>query len=160
MLGDVDCGTAGHKGVTKYQTKQEALTAIEGFPLRPTILIDSGGGYQPYWALRESLEMNNGNLAHLERINRGLAFALKGDLAATDVARILRLPGTFNMKLVDIPRPVKIIWCEPDQVYSLDQLAEYEAKPQAQATEGRQGSQGEPGDMRPKPMRKQLWPMS
>lgn len=32
-FGDVDCGTAGHKGVTKYQTKEEA--PVEQAPGRP-----------------------------------------------------------------------------------------------------------------------------
>jgi len=144
-FGDIDCGTEGHEGITKYQTKAEALAVISAFPLRPTILVDSGGGFQPYWLFESPVTLNNGNLAHLERINRGLALALGGDVAATDAARILRLPGTFNMKLKGNPRPVKIVWCESEHVYSLEELAKYEEKPQAQAQERRQGHQGEAG---------------
>lgn len=142
-FGDVDCGTAGHKEATKYQTKAEALAAIAAFPLRPAILIDSGGGYQVYWLLREPVELNNANLSHLERINKGLAIALGGDVAATDAARILRIPGTFNMKLNGNPRPVEIVWCEPARVYDLAELARYEVKPQAQAQGKRHAPQRE-----------------
>jgi hypothetical protein len=142
-FGDVDCGTEGHKEATKYQTKAEALAAIEGFPLRPTILIDSGGGFQPYWLFREPVELNSANLPQLERINKGLALALGGDVGATDAARILRLPGTFNMKLKGTPRPVKIVWCEPKRDYVLAELAKFEAKPQAKAQDPRQVHQGE-----------------
>jgi putative DNA primase/helicase len=140
-FGDVDCGTVGHKGVTKYQTKAEALAAIKQFVLRPSILIDSGEGYQLYWLLQAAVDLNNGNLEYLERINRGLALALGGDVAATDAARILRIPGTFNMKLAGNPRPVKIEWYEPDRVYDLLELAKYEARDKAQPLKRGQGYQ-------------------
>lgn len=137
-FADVDCGAAGHKGAPKYQTKAEALAAIEAFPLRPSLVVDSGGGFQPYWLFRQPVKLDQESIAHLERINRGLALALGGDVAATDAARILRLPGTFNLKLAGNPRPVKIIWCEPGRFYDLAELARYEAKPQAQGQGRRQ----------------------
>jgi hypothetical protein len=144
-FGDVDCGTAGHKIVNKYSNKAEALAALERFTLKPSALIDSGGGYQPYWLLRAAVDLNNGNLERLERINRGLAVALGGDVAATDAARILRLPGTYNMKLAGNPRPVEIVWCDPSRVYDLAELAKYEAKPQGTGQGKRQAQQGGTG---------------
>jgi hypothetical protein len=142
----VDVGTAGHKAVSKYETKGEALAAIEAFPLRPSMLIDSGGGFQAYFLFREPVGLDKESIAHLEAINRGLSSALAGDVAASDVARILRLPGTWNMKLQGNPRPVKIVWCEPDRVYDLAELAKYEAKKgaAAQAQGRRQDHQGGP----------------
>jgi len=92
------------------------------------VLVDSGGGYQPYWLLREPVELNQETIARLEGINRGLALALGGDAAATDASRILRLPGTFNLKLAGNPRPVQIVWCEPDRVFDLAELAKYKAE--------------------------------
>jgi hypothetical protein len=139
---DVDVGVAGHKGATRYQTKDEARAAIEQFPLRPYLLVDSGGGFQSYWLFRESVELTQESIPRLERINRGLAQALGGDVAATDAARILRLPGTFNMKIPGKPRPVKIIWCEPDRVYDLADLGKYEAKSQGPSPESRSVHQG------------------
>jgi hypothetical protein len=139
LFCDVDCGPAGHKKAPTYQTKAEALAAIEKFPLRPTMLIDSGGGYQPYWCYREPIELTDGNLARVERINRGLAAVLGGDMAATDASRILRLPGTFNMKITGNPRPVGIVWCEPERAYDLADFARYEAKGKARAQEAPRG---------------------
>jgi hypothetical protein len=146
-FADVDVGAAGHKAASHYQTKAEALAALEAFPLRPSVLVDSGGGFQPYWLFREPVELNPETITHLEAINRGLVSSLGGDVAATDAARILRLPGTFNMKLAGKPRPVKIIWCEPDRLYDLAEFGEYAAKPQAPPQEGRQAHQkgGAPG---------------
>lgn len=143
-FADVDVGTAGHKGIAKYQTKEAALAAIKASPLRPSILNDSGGGYQPHWLLKEPLALTDGNLARMEHINRGLALAMGGDVGATDASRILRLPGTFNMKLAGNPRPVKIVWCEPERVYDLADFAEYEAQGKAQAQAP--GEAGKPGN--------------
>ena len=92
-FGDVDCGAAGHKAAPKYQTKVEALAAIEQFPLRPSILVDSGGGFQCYWIFQEPVHLLDKEIAKVERINRGLASALGGDVGATDATRILRVPG-------------------------------------------------------------------
>ncbi|MFZ5451386.1 MAG: DUF927 domain-containing protein [Thermodesulfobacteriota bacterium] len=147
-FADVDAGAAGHKQAAKYPDKAEALAAIEAFTLRPSLVVDSGGGYQPYWLFREPVSLIQGPqagtpalLARLEGINRGLALALGGDVVATDAARILRFPGTFNMKLAGKPRPVKIVWSEPDRVYDLADFAEYEGQGRKQRTAG--------GDARP-----------
>jgi hypothetical protein len=111
-FADVDVGTAGHKAASTYETKAEALAAIEAFPLRPTILIDSGGGYQSYWRFREPVHLaaagggTHPTIAQLEAINRGLSLALGGDVAATDAARILRLPGNLQHE-VDRPAPAR-----------------------------------------------------
>jgi hypothetical protein len=139
-FGDVDVGTAGHKAATKYKDKASALAVIERFPLRPSILVDSGGGFQPYWLFREPVSLTNGHFARLERINKGLSLALGGDVGVTDAARILRLPGTYNMKLAGNPRPVKILWHEPDRLYDLAELSRYEVKPKGKRESIREGA--------------------
>lgn len=143
FFGDMDAGVEGHRKAP-WKNKAEALAAIEQFPLRPTMLIESGGGFQPYWLLKSPLIMDNGNLRLTENVLKGLAQRLNGD--AMNVAQILRLPGTFNMKLADTPRPVKIVWIEPDRVYDLAELRQYEAKPKAQAQVRRHDPQGAAGD--------------
>lgn len=144
-FADVDVGTDGHKNPSKYPTKAAALAAIEQFPLRPSLLVDSGGGYQCYWLFSKPVRLSEKEIARLEGINKGLSLALGGDSAATDAARILRLPGTFNMKLAGNPRPVKIVWCEPERVYELMAFAPYVAQAQGQAPGRRQAHQGAGG---------------
>lgn len=141
-FADVDVGSAGHKNASKYETKDEARAAIEAFSLRPSLLIDSGGGFQCYWLYREPVRLSETEIAKVEGINRGLALALGGDLPATDASRILRLSGTWNMKLSGQPRPVKVVWCEPERVYDLAELAKYEDKSRAQKQGPRHGRQG------------------
>jgi len=38
-----------------WKTKEEALAALETFDPKPSIIVDSGGGYHAYWLLREPL---------------------------------------------------------------------------------------------------------
>jgi hypothetical protein len=57
------------------------------------VVCSSPGRAHAYWQLTRPLEP-----VHVARGNRRLAHALSGDLNATDSARILRVPGTFNHK--------------------------------------------------------------
>jgi hypothetical protein len=74
---------------------EETLSEIRR-RLPPTIEVQSSqaGNYHFYWLLKEGEQMSP-NMA--EAINRGLA-KLGADPAATDVSRLLRLPGFRHMK--------------------------------------------------------------
>lgn len=71
----------------------DALDRVTSFLPPPTVVVCSGGGYNLYWALVRQFD----DVARVERINRWLVQQLDGDPAATDVSRILRLPGTLNL---------------------------------------------------------------
>ena len=66
------------------------------------MVVASGGGKHAYWSIWPPLAPDR-----LERANRRLAHALGADMRATDCARILRPPGTFNHKTGE-PVPVEI----------------------------------------------------
>lgn len=125
---DVDYGSGGHKNPSQHQTEAEAQAAIDAFSGPPSLLIHSGGGFQCYWLWRQPVAITPEATKRVEAINRGLAAALGGDLPATDTARILRLPGTYNQKIAGQPRPVRLIWCHPDRLYDLADFAEIEAQ--------------------------------
>jgi len=127
LYADVDYGQDGHRKKSKWQTRGEALAAIHAFPLRPSILVHSGGGFQAYWLLNTPVSLENGNYDQVEAIMKGLNLALGGDVGTQDVSRILRLPGTYNMKLTGNPRPAEIEWCEPERLYVLADFTGYEA---------------------------------
>lgn len=68
----------------------------KGIPA-PSLVIDSGGGFQAFWRLAEPLNIN-GDLdkaREAERYNRALEIAFGAD-SCHDVSRIMRLPGTMN----------------------------------------------------------------
>ena len=70
--------------------KKEAHKRITEFPLKPTIAVDSGGGYHLYWRLKEPA--SKADIAHIEALNKRLVAYLNGDINACDAARILRFP--------------------------------------------------------------------
>lgn len=63
----------------------------------PSLVIDSGGGFQAFWRLAEPLNIDGDtNMAHeAERYNRALELAFGAD-SCHDVSRIMRTPGTMN----------------------------------------------------------------
>lgn len=68
----------------------------KGIPA-PSLVIDSGGGFQAFWRLAEPLNID-GDLdkaREAERYNRALEIAFGAD-SCHDVSRIMRLPGTMN----------------------------------------------------------------
>lgn len=80
----------------------EAIEALASFEPEPSIVIRSGSGRHAYWALWPPVGPDE-----VERANRRLAEALGADPRATDAARILRPPQTFNFK-GDEPVPVEV----------------------------------------------------
>lgn len=107
---DIDVGPDDPK---KYATVEEALAAIllfqktVGLP-PPSAIVFSGGGLHVYWISKTPLTPEQwapyaGGLRNLL-----LANAVKCDSGlTTDIARILRVPGTFNHKY-DPPKPVQL----------------------------------------------------
>lgn len=63
----------------------------------PSLVIDSGGGFQAFWRLAEPLNIDGDtDKAHeAERYNRALELAFGAD-SCHDVSRIMRTPGTMN----------------------------------------------------------------
>lgn len=98
-------------------------------PLPPQALVHSGNGYHAYWLLDEPFEVTSGeSRAEIHvlnlRLRQWLCDLLEADLDnAQDLARVLRLPGTFNHK-GDQPLPVRLVWVpgEGSRRYSVDEL--------------------------------------
>jgi len=80
------------------EERAKALSALKDHNPAPTVIIDSGGGYQGFWKLREpvSIEGDLNRREELEAYNRGLEVAFRGD-NCHNVDRIMRLPGTINV---------------------------------------------------------------
>ena len=105
---DVDVGKDG-----AYQTVEEALAAAIRFQetagLPPfSAIVGSGGGIHLYWISDKALTPDEWR-PYAEGL-KALArqHDLKCDLVVTtDIARILRVPGTFNHKTAT-PRPAQL----------------------------------------------------
>lgn len=94
---DIDCGTDGHKKASWFKTKDDALAHLERLDLGQSIVVDSGHGLHIYWLLNKPLELTAENIQKAENLMKKIASVCGGD-TAYDVSRILRMPGTSNIK--------------------------------------------------------------
>lgn len=100
------------------------LNELDNLPIAPSVVVLSGGGYHSYWFLNEPTIVTDHNRSELARIQRSWVHLVGGDPSAKDLARVLRLPGSFNHKYVPA-RPVKFDYANFNEVYTLDQLVSF-----------------------------------
>ena len=95
---------------------------IQGLPCQPSVVVCSGGGYYPFWLLdRPFLITNDNERERARRLQARWVDHIGADPAAKDLARMLRVPGTWNTKY-NPPRPVQFVSINLDCVYSIAQL--------------------------------------
>lgn len=82
----------------------DVMERLESFRPRPTQIVHSGGGLHVYWKLVEPGLPTPQRRAMLRAVTR----ALGADPAATDFARVLRVPGTWSWKR---ELPVRLLDC-------------------------------------------------
>ena len=106
-----------------FTDEAAARRQLAASPLTPSILIQSGGGLQPWWLLREPMDLQRDAPAAKSLLRR-LAVSLDADLAAAEPARILRLPNTQNYKYTP-PRRVKVEIFEPARRYNVSDFEDW-----------------------------------
>lgn len=91
---DVDPG----KGLDVDTERTRIAKLLEDFSPSPSVIIDSGGGFQSFWRLDEPLYLGGTKerWEDLEAYNRQLQIVMKAD-SCFNVDRIMRLPGTINL---------------------------------------------------------------
>lgn len=106
--------------------KGDARAILDTCPLPPSLIVDSGNGYHPYWLLREPHDRED--VPRARNVMRGIKEFFSRDLprpldAVHDLGRVLRLPGTFNRK-GRVPLPVQLVELDPDRRYDLTDFLE------------------------------------
>lgn len=101
------------------------LNRLHGFPISPSIIVDSGHGIHAYWLLRDAAPVADASLAM-----KGIAKDIGGD-HTHDPARILRVPGSYNYK--SDPVPVRLLRLDTTRRYRFSDFSEWVDK----AHEGR-----------------------
>lgn len=93
LWADIDCNSDPVK-------RAHGLARLKNFEPLPSVIIDSGGGWHPYWFLAEPFSLSdNAAREHAAAILRGLFAALDGDPEyVKSVASVMRLPGLVNTK--------------------------------------------------------------
>jgi len=101
IWAEMDFGKSG----TEEEVTQKARDA------NPDMIVHSGGGLHLYWVAASPIELSAANIGKFEKRLRSRQSALGGD-SVHDITRILRVPGcTFNWKIQNNPRKVRLIEC-------------------------------------------------
>lgn len=108
------------------QTKEHLLAAINQMDKPPSVIVFSGGGFHCYWLLEQSYFIDSDD-ARQRIIDIQYAWVdyTGSDDCAKDLARVLRVAGTFNRKPEFAPNypQVEIVKFDLELQYSLDELS-------------------------------------
>jgi len=106
----------------KLFPQDRSISNLSDFPLPPSAVVVTGGGYHAYWPLSSFLRFEVESAFELARgLLRKLAIRLEADIAAAEPVRILRVPGSRNWKYSDAP-VVVVERYDPDKRYSIDKF--------------------------------------
>jgi putative DNA primase/helicase len=75
--------------------EEEAKERLNALPLKPTMVVHSGGGYHLYWLLNEPKAIAPETIPFYESLNKRFSEILGGD-SCHSIEHILRVPGTMN----------------------------------------------------------------
>jgi uncharacterized protein DUF5906 len=127
LRADTDVGKSGNPA-----DLDELVRRLKNLPIPPTAIVGSGNGAQPWWRLREAADPKEA-----EGVLRGLT-NWGGDAAATDLARVLRVPGTLNLKDPAHPKPVRLLYLDHAREADLSEFIDLgiyrEAEPRKRVT--------------------------
>lgn len=134
LYADLDVQSAQHQN-GKHATKRAAFLALaERLPraLFPSAIVDSGNGLQAFWYVRQPIPVEGEVGARVEDIQGRLATILDGDPGA-ELNRVMRFPGSWNMKEPAEPRPVRLVHLAPYHRFTLEDFEPILASGDAQA---------------------------
>lgn len=120
---DIDCDSESRKSKTYFKTKREVIDLIALLDFGESLIVDSGNGIHLYWLFKEPIQLNSGYDEMLEELMKNLSLIFGGD-ATHDVSRILRVPGSMNIKSPNNPTVCEVIKHNSEKRYSLEELTE------------------------------------
>lgn len=102
--------------------KLNTLKALDKFALTPTIIVDSGHGYHAYWVLKSCVHLKDDKLRQeATSVSKALHRMIGAD-ATFNISRILRVPGTMNIKDPDNPLMCKLHSLEVSATYTFEDI--------------------------------------
>jgi hypothetical protein len=78
-----------------FQSREEAVNTIFGYPDYPSIFIDTGLELQCIWILKYPILLSGNGLIQANENNSNLRLNMKGDKHTSTVDALLRVPGTL-----------------------------------------------------------------
>jgi hypothetical protein len=130
LMVDIDPDYTAGETVEAAQTRgiQVLNEEREGLP-KPTLVVNSGGGIQAYWRLKDPIHVGGdlGRAEDAKRHNSRLEQVLGGDHCSS-IDHIMRLPGTVNWpderkrKRGRVPAMSAMLDHEPKRVYDITRI--------------------------------------
>ena len=132
LWADIDREGPGHAatGLPKDFAAATAIIEAARLPM-PTRWIESGGGWYAWWLLTEPHQFG-GDVSDLTEISRlwhealhngAASIGLNYERGTHDMARVLRIPGTINRKVEDLPRPCHLLNTDTDgRMFSMESI--------------------------------------
>ncbi len=127
LWADIDIADAVHSKSNLPPDAEAAIWLAEGVGLKPSVVVSSGHGLHVWWLFNEPWVFESED-------DRKDAQVLVASWGATlrakarskgwvidsvfDLSRILRVPGTMNLKTPDDPRPVSVLSLDPELRYN------------------------------------------
>lgn len=103
------------------QKKREFAERFKKFPLKPSFVLKSGRGVHLYWRLHTPVFSKE--IPKIENLNRRLAAHFLADPAACEAARVMRIPGTRNLKYPSKPKvEISREFSDGRRAYNLEDL--------------------------------------
>lgn len=92
-----------------YGGKEGTWAHVQELPVQPSVTNDSGGGYHSFWLFDQPVMIaDEATRERMIQAQSDWVFWMGGDKGAKDLRRVLRVPGTTNVKY-DPPREVAVI---------------------------------------------------
>lgn len=126
LWADIDYGPSENK--KRPPTAKDALALIAELPLKPTITIHSGHGYQCWWLLEEPWTFDSDAERESARLTSHRWNVAIRNVASNhgwtvdsvfDLSRVMRIPGTVNAKDIEHV-PVELIEIDSERRYNPD----------------------------------------
>jgi len=117
LFADIDC--------VSDEERETKLASLKSSGTPPSIIVRSGHGFHCYWLLRRGYGIKSKeDLLHVKGYLKGLAVDLGAD-KTFDLSRVLRLPGTKNLKNPQHPLPVRVLEMNCDRKYDLKDFEKF-----------------------------------
>lgn len=128
---DLDYGTEGHKSSKNPPTQEDAMDLLRSFALPPSLITFTGHGLQAFWLFKLPIDATNeegrkiaSNVVKSLQNTFAVLAAKKGWQVdkTSDLARLMRVPGTVNWKDPNKPVQGSILEYSPDRRYSVEEI--------------------------------------
>ena len=135
LWAGLDFNSSGHSGTNLYfSNKAQAAKAIRSFPLPPSIIVESGWGVHLYWLLDDVTPLTSIEAA--ERLLSGInSYFL--NKSGVKIDSVMRLPGTFNCKVLGQMANCFVKYINNDFRYTLEEFADLNFSADGPVVKGR-----------------------